>query len=60
MIEIIIISLAITALVILDDLIFDATLKMTHPLTSAKLHATAYDDMDFEDYCNYRINNKGE
>ncbi|MCP4342764.1 MAG: hypothetical protein GY794_18095 [bacterium] len=67
MLEIIYISLAISIYLIIDDYIFSATLKKTHPLSAAQLylgcevedHYSLDDaDADFEDYCNYRMNNK--
>jgi hypothetical protein len=66
MIEIIIISLAISAYLILDDIVFTATLKSNTPCTSQQLYLdcdTDYDylgdpDMDFEEYCNWRMNRK--
>lgn len=69
MIEVITISLLISIVVIIDDYIFSATLKKTHPLTSQQLyldctvdeepdHYNGFAD-EWEDYCNYRMNNKG-
>jgi len=62
MIELIITSLLISAYIIFDDMLFDATLKSNTPPTSAQLYLDcdlSSEDADFEDYCNYRMNNKG-
>lgn len=55
----IIISLLISALLILEDMLFSATLKSNTPCTSAQLYLDCEVEDDWEDYCNYRMNNKG-